>query len=70
MVIGTAAVGGGDHHELSMVMVGACRGGQPASKVSMTIMRPPQQGAGSGQCRRRLIIDCSLIVGLGLGRGR
>ena len=35
MVIGTAAVGGGDHHDVSIVMVGACRGGQPASKVSM-----------------------------------
>jgi hypothetical protein len=29
-----------------MVMVGACRGGQPAWNISMTIMRPPQQGQG------------------------
>ncbi len=35
----------GDRHELS-IPGGGARGGQPRSKVSMMIMRPPQQGQG------------------------
>ena len=37
---------GCDGHELSSPIdgVGHCRGWQPGSKVSMMIMRPPQQG--------------------------
>ena len=37
---------GGDGHELSSPIdgIGQCRGWRPGSKVSMMIMRPPQQG--------------------------
>jgi hypothetical protein len=40
------AVARWNRHDVSILMVGAWRDPQPASKVSMTIMRPPQQGHG------------------------
>jgi hypothetical protein len=42
------------HHEVSLVIAartgaGRCFGSQPDAKVSMMIMRPPQQGQGRGR---------------------
>ncbi len=37
---------GGDCHGLSPYLGGGARGGCPGSKVSMTIMGPPQDGQG------------------------
>ena len=44
------------HHEVSILIaagagVGRCFGSQPRAKVSMMIMRPPQQGHGRGSTR-------------------
>ena len=44
--IGTSAVARWYRHDVSILMVGVWLGWQPASNVSMTIMRPPQQGHG------------------------
>src|SRR5262245_4558126 len=43
--------GGGRHHDVSILLqagggLGRCRGAQPASKVSMITIAPPQQGQG------------------------
>jgi hypothetical protein len=46
VVLGLGAVAGWKRHDVSILTVGARHGWQPASKVSITIMRPPQQGHG------------------------
>jgi len=57
-------VGGVQVHEVSTLIttrgvVGRWRGWQPASKVSMMIMRPPQQGQG---CESRCAGSASLVA--------
>jgi hypothetical protein len=46
MGLGLVAVAVWEGHDVSILTVSARRGWQPAWKVSMTIMRPPQQGHG------------------------
>jgi hypothetical protein len=46
VALGRVGDAGWERHDVSILMVGASRGWQPASKLSMTIMRPPQQGHG------------------------
>ena len=48
-----ASQGGDGDHDVSILMApggarGRCRGERPRSKISMTIIRPPQQGHGCG----------------------
>src|SRR6516164_6253167 len=65
--------GDGDH-ELSMRVgtAGRYRGPQPRSKVSMMIMRPPQQGQGCASvcCSPSLVLSPSLGPFCGVGRLR
>ena len=42
---------------MSILTVGAWAGWQPASKVSMTIMRPPQHGHGVASVGRRPTVN-------------
>jgi hypothetical protein len=49
-------VGWGNSHEVSILIIGGIGlarflGAQPGSKISMTIIRPPQQGQGRGSTR-------------------
>src|SRR6266851_397915 len=61
----------GHRHEVSILIVvigavGRCRGAEPRSKVSMMIMRPPQQGQGCcGVCGSSTLVLAALMASIG-----